>query len=68
MKCLRCGRPVLRPKALLTLSDGSTVCWGPKCAVVAGLAQRPEKRRARPGSPAIAGPHQLDWVNALCSL
>jgi hypothetical protein len=66
MKCVRCGKPVFKPRAMVTLSDGKTACWGPKCAVIAGLAQRPRRRPTRPGSPALAGPHQLDWVDALC--
>ena len=56
MKCIRCGKLILRPgrssviQKSYEMADGTryveVVAWGPHCAVVAGLVKpRPRKQR-----------------------
>ena len=68
MKCVRCDRPLLRAPAATIPTAGGAACWGPKCAVLAGLI-RPKRRgpnvitRRRRKA---AGTAQIDWVEQLC--
>ena len=72
MRCIRCGRAILRPESAVTMPAGvgigrvsGPVAWGPRCAIIAGLVI--PKRRVITGSrrrpvPRTSGPGQIDWV------
>lgn len=58
--CIRCRRPLLRASITVGTAAGPRM-FGPKCAQLAGLAPKPQKRKQKPVRRR-EDPQQLDWV------
>ena len=59
--CIRCRRPLLRASITIGTASGPRM-FGPRCAQMAGLAPKPQKRKPAKHPAGRPDPQQLDWV------